>query len=282
MQYARLGIIGAGTMGIGLAVDALLHNKEVMLVDLEWKILKKAQKEIIQFVRYASLADSSIVPPDKEAVEKNLNLTLTLEDLACCNYIVENVYEDEAVKEKVYKQLDQCCPNTLIGANTSCISITKLGSFLHEPERMVGIHFMNPVFLKKTVEMIQGFHTSDDCIQNTQVFLSELGKEAVIVQDSAGFVSNRVSHLYMNEAAFVIQDQVATAKQVDQIFRDCFSHKMGPLETADLIGLDTVVDSLNILYHYYQDPKFRCCPLLKKMVDAGMLGKKSGQGFYKY
>ena len=141
---------------------------------------------------------------------------------------------------------------------------------------------MNPVYLKTTVEVIRGFYTDDECVERTESFIADLGKKGIIVNDYPGFVSNRISHLFMNEAAYVVMDGVATAKQVDDIFKKCFGHKMGPLETADLIGLDVVVDSLKILYESYQDPKFKCCPLLQKLVDAGCLGRKNGKGFYNY
>jgi 3-hydroxybutyryl-CoA dehydrogenase len=141
---------------------------------------------------------------------------------------------------------------------------------------------MNPVPLKQTVEVIRGFHTSAATIDVARRLLTEMKKQWVIVNDYPGFVSNRISHLFMNEAAFVVQDQVASAQDVDEIFKKCYGHAMGPLQTADLIGLDTVVDTLHVLYQSYQDAKFRCCPLLQKMVDAGLLGVKSGQGFYSY
>jgi 3-hydroxybutyryl-CoA dehydrogenase len=144
------------------------------------------------------------------------------------------------------------------------------------------MHFMNPVYLKELVELVRGFHTSEATIEAAKAMLSGVGKTAVLVNDFPGFVANRLSHLFMNEAAFIIQDRVAAAREVDAIFKRGYGHSMGPLETADLIGLDTVVNSLDILYDSYQDPKFRCCPLLRKMVDAGLLGKKSGEGFYKY
>ncbi|MBV9791144.1 MAG: 3-hydroxyacyl-CoA dehydrogenase family protein [Chloroflexi bacterium] len=141
---------------------------------------------------------------------------------------------------------------------------------------------MNPVYLKTSIEMIRGFYTSEETIAAATAFLAQLNKDAILVNDYPGFVANRISHLYMNEAAFVVQDQVANPKEVDDIFKKCYGHTMGPLETADLIGLDTVVHSLDVLYQSYQDSKFRCCPLLRKMVHAGLLGVKSGKGFYDY
>jgi 3-hydroxybutyryl-CoA dehydrogenase len=141
---------------------------------------------------------------------------------------------------------------------------------------------MNPVFLKSTVEVIRGFHTSEVTLSMLDTLLKQMGKESIVVNDYPGFVSNRISHLFMNEAIYVVQDQVALPEQVDSIFKKCYGHAMGPLETADLIGLDTVMHSIDVLYDSYHDSKFRCCPLLKKMVQAGHLGKKSGKGFYKY
>ena len=141
---------------------------------------------------------------------------------------------------------------------------------------------MNPVPLKEMVEVIKGYHTSKETEEEIVSFLKSLGKKPIVIGDLPGFVSNRISHLFMNEAAFIVQDGIATPEQVDNIIKLGFNHKMGPLETADLIGLDTVVNSLEVLYESYQDPKYRCCPLLKKMVDAGHLGRKSGKGFYKY
>ena len=141
---------------------------------------------------------------------------------------------------------------------------------------------MYPVYLKPTVEVIRGYHTSDDTLEILNQLLARINKEAIIVSDLPGFVSNRISHLFMNEAAFVLQDQVATAAEIDNIFKKCFGHKMGPLETADLIGLDTVMHSLDVLYESYHDQKFRCCPLLRKLVYAGLLGRKTARGFYEY
>jgi len=210
-------------------------------------------------------------------------MTTNLRDVASCDFIIENVTEDWEVKKPVYGDLDRVVPpEVCFGANTSCISITQIASATTRPGNVVGIHLMNPVHLNPTVEVIRGLHTSDEAVDTLLQLLSRLNKEAIIVNDLPGFVSNRVSHLFMNEAAFVLQDGVATAEQIDSIFRKCFGHKMGPLETADLIGLDTVVRSLDVLYESFHDPKYRCCPMLRKLVHAGHLGRKSGMGFHAY
>ncbi len=270
-------------MGTGLAVDVVQHGLSAVLVDTSVNMLEQSRKEILKTVRFAPLLNKSLLHlPPEEALEK-IRFVTDMTEVESCDFIVENVTENIKIKEEVHKNLDAICPPEIcFAANTSCISITQIASFTKRPERVVGIHFMNPVYLKSCVEVIRGYHTSDQTMQTTTELLQQLGKEAIVVNDYPGFVSNRISHLFMNEAAFVVQDQMATPRDVDNIFKKCYGHKMGPLETADLIGLDTVVDSLNVLYQSYQDPKFRCCPLLRKMVDAGLLGVKSKKGFYDY
>jgi len=167
-------------------------------------------------------------------------------------------------------------------ANTSAYSITRIGSLTQRPDRVLGMHFMNPVPLKPTVEVIRAFHTSQATVDTALALLKGMGKEGIVVNDMPGFVSNRVLMLTINEAVWLVQDQVATPEDVDRIFVTCFGHKMGPLETADLIGLDTILFSIEVLYESFNDSKYRPCPLLRKMVDAGLHGRKSGQGFYSY
>jgi 3-hydroxybutyryl-CoA dehydrogenase len=281
--YKNIGIIGAGTMGIGLAVDLVLHELGVVLIDRSIEVLEVSRDEILRSIKFAPLLKKSAPRLSSDYVLKKILFATDLSAVGECDFIVENVTEDVGIKEGIYRKLDEVCPpDVCFGVNTSCISITHIANVTKRPERIIGIHFMNPVYLKPSVEAIRGYHTSDQTVQVTRDFLKQMGKEAIVVNDYPGFVSNRISHLFMNEAAFVVQDQVATSRDVDEIFKKCYGHPMGPLETADLIGLDTVVNSLNVLYQSYQDTKFRCCPLLHKMVDAGLLGRKSGQGFYNY
>jgi 3-hydroxybutyryl-CoA dehydrogenase len=283
----RVGVIGAGNIGIGVAADLVLHGIDAVVVDVSEEILARAQVEIVQSVRLAPMFSKSLpallpVVSREQALER-LTLTTRLAEVASCGFVVENVTEDWNVKQALYAALDSVLPREIcIGANTSCISITRIAGATARAASVVGVHFMNPVHLKPTVEVIRGLHTSQRALDTLGALLAQLKKDAIVVDDLPGFVSNRVSHLFMNEAAFVLQDGIAGAGDIDQIFKKCYGHKMGPLETADLIGLDTVMRSLDVLYESYRDPKFRCCPLLRKLVHAGHLGRKTGKGFHDY
>ncbi len=283
MEFRKVGVLGAGNIGIGVVTDLVLHGISAVVVDISEEILQRARAGVLKNLRVVPLFSKTLPRMTKEEAESRMVLTTDLRELASCDFVIENVTEDWQIKKEIYEQLEQVMPpHVCFGANTSCISITQIAGATKRPANVVGIHLMNPVHLKPTVEVIRGFHTSDQTIETLLQLFSRLGKEAIIVEDLPGFVSNRISHLFMNEAAFVLQDQVATADKIDAIFKKCFGHKMGPLETADLIGLDTVVRSLDVLYESFQDSKYRCCPLLRKLVHAGHLGRKSGRGFYVY
>ncbi|BCJ96184.1 3-hydroxybutyryl-CoA dehydrogenase [Anaerocolumna cellulosilytica] len=283
MKYNKIGIIGAGTMGIGIAADLLFHEMDCILVDSSPEALERAKTEIIRIIRFGPLANASLPKLNVDDVVSRITFTNKIEDVSIAEFIIENVPEKWEVKESVYRALTKVCkPEVNYAVNTSCISVTKVANVTDRPDKVIGIHFMNPSYLKSCVEAIRGYHTSEECIDNAKALLAQMKKEVVLVNDLPGFVTNRISHLFMNEAAFVVQDSVATPMQVDEIFKKCYGHKMGPLETADLIGLDTVVNSLDVLYDSYQDTKFRCCPMLRKMVDANLLGRKTGKGFYNY
>ncbi len=283
MEPRKVGVLGAGNIGIGVVTDLVLHGIPTVVVDVADEILQRAKADVLKNIRVVPLLSKTLPRIAKEEALARMALTTDLSELASCDFIIENVTEDWEIKKRVYENLERVMPpEVCFGANTSCLSITQIGSATKRPANVVGIHLMNPVHLKPTVEVIRGFHTSDQTIETLLQLFARLGKEAIIVEDLPGFVSNRISHLFMNEAAFVLQDQVATPDKIDTIFRKCFGHKMGPLETADLIGLDTVVRSLDVLYASFQDPKYRCCPLMRKLVHAGHLGRKTGRGFYVY
>ena len=283
MDLRRIGVLGAGNIGIGVVTDLVLHGLSAVVVDVSDELLQCAQAKVLNNVRTAPLLSKSLPRVTRDEAVQRMVWTTRLEDVASCDFIVENVTEDWGVKQAVYRQLDRIAPpEVCFGVNTSCISITRIAGVTTRPANVVGVHFMNPVHLMPTVEVIRGYHTSDPTLDTLLALLGALKKEGVVVEDLPGFVSNRISHLFMNEAAFVLQDGVTTAANIDQIFKKCFGHKMGPLETADLIGLDTVVRSLDVLYESFQDPKYRCCPLLRKLVHAGHLGRKTGKGFHVY
>ncbi len=279
-----IGVVGAGVMGTGVAQNLAQAGYQVILVDRTTEILEHSREDIYQNVRLQTLfRKSNEVVYDPDTIISQIYFTTDYQQLKEVGFLIENVTENWDIKVKVYREIDSICGSDCIFAvNTSCVPITRIAALTKRPSKVIGTHFMNPVPLKTTVETIRGYYTSEETIEATKELLASMGKECIVVNDYPGFVSNRISHLFMNEAAFVVQDQVATAQEVDDIFKKCYGHKMGPLETADLIGLDTVVNSLDVLYENYQDPKFRCCPLLRKMVDAGLFGKKSGQGFYTY
>jgi 3-hydroxybutyryl-CoA dehydrogenase len=284
MTEQVVGVIGAGVMGSGVAQNLAQSGYRVILVDIEETQLARARDEIRNNVRFQAFGKKDKSAADKpQTVLDRILFTTDYTPLREAFYVIENVVEKWEAKCAVYKQLEAVCPpETIYAADTSCYSITRVGALTLRPDKVIGIHFMNPVPMKPTVEAIRGWHTSEQTVAVTNELLARMGKTSILVNDSPGFVSNRVLMLTVNEAAFTVHDQVATAQQVDEIFKKCFGHKMGPLETADLIGLDTILYSIEVLYESFADSKYRPCPLLKKMVDAGLLGRKSGQGFYQY
>jgi 3-hydroxybutyryl-CoA dehydrogenase len=283
MKLETIGVIGAGVMGAGVAQNLAQSGLEVILIDISKSILDDARDRIRQSVRFQTLLKRGESQSSTGDVLKLITFSEDPGLLERADYVIENATEKWEVKREIYNKVDSICPERCVfAANTSAIPITRIASATKRAQQVIGIHFMNPVPMKNTVEVILGHHTSAATIDTTSALLAKMGKEWVLVNDSPGFVSNRVLMLTVNEAIYLVHDQVAAPEEIDKIFRDCFGHKMGPLETGDLIGLDTILFSIEVLYESFNDSKYRPCPLLKKMVDAGLLGRKSGKGFYTY
>jgi 3-hydroxybutyryl-CoA dehydrogenase len=282
-QTQRVGVLGAGTMGIGGAHAFAAAGFDVVLVDLTKEALERAREQIAVNARMYAMIDRRLAACEPEEVLSRIEFATCLDGLAGADYVVENVTENWDVKEALYRQMDEVAPDHCVfGVNTSAIPITRMASVTRRPDRVIGTHLMNPVPLKKVVEVIRGFHTSPQTIDTTRALFRRIGQDIVVVEDSSGFVTNRVAMLSVNEAILLLQDNVAVAGDIDRLFRQCLGHQMGPLETADLIGLDTVLYSLQVLLDNFNDPKFAPAQLLRKLVAAGHLGRKSGQGFYSY
>jgi 3-hydroxybutyryl-CoA dehydrogenase len=278
-----IGVVGAGVMGVGVAQNLAQAGYRVLLLDISEEILKRSREEITKNIRLQRLFSKAGNQESVDIIVERITLSTDFAPFADADFVIENVTEKWEIKKQVYAELDAVCPqHCMFAADTSAISITRIASVTKRPAQVIGMHFMNPVPMKSVVEVIRGYHTSEETIAMARELLASMGKECIIVKDMPGFVSNRVLMLTVNEAIFLIQDQVASAEEVDKIFKTCFGHMMGPLETADLIGLDTILYSIEVLYESFNDSKFRPCPLLKKMVDAGLHGRKSGQGFYTY
>lgn len=276
----QLAVIGAGVMGQGVSYQFAKFGYHVTLVDISDEILEEAKKNIRNIERLDKMLHKS---KSEYVALDQITCTTDLSKISSAEFIIENVTENIEIKETLYADIAKhIAKDALLAVNTSAVSITRLASFLPNASQVMGIHFMNPVHLKPTVEVIRGFHTTDETIDATQEVLKSVGMTGVVVNDYPGFISNRVLMLTVNEAVFALQDGVADAKSIDKIFKECFGHTMGPLETADLIGLDTILYTLDVLVESYQDTKFRPAPLLKKMVDAGLHGRKTGEGFFKY
>ncbi|WP_449417838.1 3-hydroxyacyl-CoA dehydrogenase family protein [Phormidium nigroviride] len=283
MNIQTVGVIGAGVMGVGVAQNLAQTGHHAVLLDISDDILERAKQEIKNNIRFQSFFNKNEKADRPNDILDKITFSSNYQFLEKAEFVVENVTEKWDIKKEVYSKIDAICPEeTIFAANTSAISITRIASATKRADRVIGIHFMNPVPMKPMVEMIRGYHTSEQTIETSTKLLAKMGKESILVNDSPGFVSNRVLMLTVNEAIFLLQEGVASAEQVDKIFKSCFGHKMGPLETADLIGLDTILFSIEVLYESFSDSKYRPCPLLKKMVDAGLYGRKSGQGFYTY
>ncbi len=281
MEFKHVGVIGAGVIGTGVAHLFAQVGMDVVLVDSDQGQLDAALANIAKQARYYRLIDKDLTPSAEVVVR--ITATTDLDSVSDVEFVIENITEDWGQKRPIHERLDQLLgADVPVAANTSAIPITRIASAHRNPARVVGMHFMNPVPLMPMVEIIRAVHTSEACLSAAGELVTQAGRASIVVNDSPGFVTNRVMMLFVNEAMFLVHEGVAPAEDVDRLFKTCFGHKMGPLETADLIGLDTVLRSLEVLYAEFEDDKYRACPLLKRLVYAGHTGRKRGKGFYDY
>jgi 3-hydroxybutyryl-CoA dehydrogenase len=277
-----IGVVGSGTMGNGIAQVAARAGYDVVLCDIKDEFLARGMEAIDKSLQ-RDVDKARLSEVDKRSIVKRITTTREFDALSGASIVIEAVTEDLNVKTDVFKALDHIAsPQTILATNTSSISITKLGAVTQRPDKVIGMHFMNPVPVMKLVEVIRGIATSDKTYEKVRALTEKLGKTALDCNDSPGFVSNRVLMPMINEAIFTLHEGVASRESIDGIMKLGMNHPMGPLQLADFIGLDVCLAILNVLYDGLGDPKYRACPLLKRYVDAGWLGKKTGRGFYEY
>ena len=282
MNIQCVGVIGAGTMGNGIAHVFARSGYAVVLCDVEQRFLERGLATITKNLD-REVAKSKITAEDKASALKKISPVTDRAKVAGCDFIVEAATEKFEIKTEIFRDLDRLArPEVILASNTSSISITKLAGLTKRPEKVIGMHFFNPVPVMKLVEVIRGLATSQETFVAVRDLAVKLDKTPVEVNDAPGFVSNRVLMPLLNEAMFAVMEGVATAEAVDEVFKLGMAHPMGPLTLADFIGLDVCLDIMRVLHDGLGDPKYRPCPLLIRMVDAGWLGRKSGRGFYKY
>jgi 3-hydroxybutyryl-CoA dehydrogenase len=282
MTIETIGVIGAGTMGNGIAHVSAKTGFNVVLVEVEQRFLDRGMATIAKNLG-REVEKSKISAAERDATLGRIQGTLSREALAGCQLVVEAASEKFEIKQQLFQQLDQICPiETILSSNTSSISITRLAAQTKRPDRVIGMHFFNPVPVMKLIEVTRGLATSDETYAAVKACAERLGKTPVEVHDAPGFAANRILLPMINEAIYTVMEGVATPEAVDEVFKLGMAHPMGPIALADLIGLDVCLDIMRVLHSGLGDSKYRPCPLLVKMVDAGWLGRKSGRGFYKY
>lgn len=282
MEIKKIGVVGAGTMGNGIAQVSAAAGYDVVMRDIEEKFVQKGLAAIAANLD-RMVAKGKLSEEDKAATLGRIKTTVAISDLADCDVVVEAATENPAIKFKIFEELDKAVKaGAILASNTSSISITKIAKVTSRPNLVIGMHFMNPVPVMKLVEIIRGLQTDDSTYAAIEDLTKKIGKVPVCAGDSPGFVSNRILLPMINEAVFALYEGVAKAEDIDEVMKLGMNHPMGPLALADLIGLDVCLYIMEVLHEGFGDSKYRPCPLLKKMVDAGYLGRKSGRGFYTY
>jgi 3-hydroxybutyryl-CoA dehydrogenase len=281
MKIGEIGVVGAGQMGGGIAEVALSSGYQVLMRDVSSEAVEKGRKRIVADLE-KRVQKGKLLKEEQESIIGRLKVTTRLEDFSECNFVIEAATENIPLKREIFQDLDRVTPpETILASNTSSISITRIGSFTHRPERVVGMHFFNPAPVMKLIELIRGMATSEETFQITKELSLTLGKEPVEAQDLPGFISSRLIFSYMNEGIFALYEGLGKKEEIDTIMKMGANHPMGPIGLADLVGLDTVLAVMKVLQEAFGE-KYRPCPLLPKYVEAGRLGVKTGKGFYDY
>ena len=282
MEIRKVGVIGAGTMGNGIAHVFARSGYDVVLCEVAQQFLSHGIATIRKNLQ-REVEKNKITSQESDAALSRIRGVLDRQVLAECDFVVEAATEKFEIKSEIFRDIDQICgPEVILSSNTSSISITKIAALTRRPDQVIGMHFFNPVPVMKLVEVIRGLATSNETFETVKTLAEKLGKTPVQVNDAPGFISNRVLMPLLNEAMYSVMEGIATPAAVDEVFKLGMAHPMGPLTLADFIGLDVCLDIMRVLHDGLGDPKYRPCPLLIKMVDAGWLGRKSGRGFFQY